>query len=115
MEWRVVRTITKNQKSNGRMNLLYQFVIVVLLVFVIETNDSTASFVSIENRRCYAAPPLTETARKIDKEFLRNALDEDVDLASATKSTARIETHQCRLAGLDDIACAQGHFFLEAS
>src|SRR6516165_8507950 len=91
MERRIIEAIANDQKPDWRMNLLHEFAF-------LETSDRNMS------------SPHGQIAFEIRKEPFIRALDEDVDLAGATKSPSGIEAHECWLASSQNVARASRYF-----
>src|SRR5438876_4826225 len=125
MKWSAVRSVAKNQKSHRRVNLLHQESSVFRRLKSARALLRKLSGLRFGVRRCSAAfpfhcrddrspirrhgdtrPPGTQAFREIGKELVMNALDQNVDLAGATETAARIKRQNNRLAGLQNFARA---------
>jgi hypothetical protein len=69
---------------------------------------------SVLARYSEAAAPGIQLLRKMGKETIRRALDENLDLPRATESSARIQAHQRRFTRSQNFTCSQRYFLFQA-
>src|SRR5207249_2907943 len=87
----------------------------LVIVTGLSSNNSTAGMFLAKCRDDETTAPRGEIVSEITKEVFRGPLDEDVDPTRATKTSARVETHDCWLTGLENAARAQRHFPFKTS
>src|SRR5205809_2062776 len=87
----------------------------LVIVTGVSSNNSTAGMFLAKCRDDETTAPRGEIVSEITKKVFRGPLDEDVDPTRATKTSARVETHDCWLTSLKNFARAQRHFVLETT
>jgi len=81
----------------------------------LRSNNSTASGFLAKPCDDETNAPRGKIMSEITQEVFEDRLDEDVDFACATKTSARVETHDCWLTGLENFVRAQRHFIFQTS
>src|SRR6266480_3645239 len=81
----------------------------------ISSNNSTAGIFLAKRREDKTPAARSKILSESTKKLFRDTLDEDVDSTRATKTSARIETHDCWLTGLKNFGRAQRHFIFQTS
>src|SRR5205807_859615 len=77
--------------------------------------DHLHEFVSIETRNRHMNAARFKVGGEIEKEIFADVLDQDLDLPGATKPPACVESHDCGLAGLQNVARTKGQFVFETT
>src|SRR4029077_6588716 len=114
----VIRTVADNQQPNRWMDLLDQLILTLLPVVAIgrfRSTTSTASGFLAKLCNDETNAPRGKIMSEITQEVFGDRLDEDVDFACTTKTSARVETYDCWLTGLEDFTRAQRHFIFQTS
>src|SRR5437660_3602248 len=112
MKWLAVQPIAKGEEPYRRMNSLHKCFLMLMLLIVIDFAAELAAL-----KTCYypARASSFQMHSNTTKKFFRRAFDKNIDLASATETFPRIESHQDRLTGSKNFSRPQRHLFFQAS
>src|SRR5207244_10467875 len=97
------------------MNFLDQLLLMLVIAIGFSSNNSTAGMFLVKRRDDKTTAPRGKVLRDVTKELFWDTLDEDVDPTCATKTSARVETHDCWLTGLKNFVRARRDFIFKTS